>query len=199
MDVQQMLECLLAAQEQMKADRKADQAKAEAERKADMREMMAEMGANRKADQEMMETQIGSLASKMDTNQARMEESLKEEMRLTVSAIKERMEATGHSIRSERDGKTQDQSENVTERQEIPKEGPAVTRLEFEEQGHKEWESGVERRMVPPEEIAVKSSTTKKRPRGRRVKPTKLTRGDWGSQGKLAAACRKVSRRATVA
>jgi hypothetical protein len=31
----------------------------------------------------MMETQTGYLASKMDTNQARMEESWKEEMRLT--------------------------------------------------------------------------------------------------------------------
>jgi hypothetical protein len=34
---------------------------------------------------------------------------------------------------------------------------------------------------------------------GRRREPKELTRGDWGSRGKLAAACRKVSRRATAA
>jgi hypothetical protein len=61
--------------------------------------------------------------------------------------------------------------------------------------------------MVHKEEAAaVKSSgITNKRHRGRRitagrrVKPTKLIRGDGESRRKLAAACRKVSRRAAVA
>jgi hypothetical protein len=85
------------------------------------------------------------------------------------------------------------------------RKGPAVARLECEEQGPKGMEPGEERQLVPAEEVAVKSSRTKKRPRGqrvtagRRVKPTKLPRGDCESRRKLVAACRKVSRCATVA
>jgi PDZ domain-containing secreted protein len=98
------------------------------------------MKVDRKTDQEMMEA-----------NQARMEESLKEAMRLTVSAIEEKMEAIVHSIRSERDGKIQRQIENVMERQEILKKGAAVASLECEEQG-------AERQMVPKEEAAAVES-----------------------------------------
>jgi hypothetical protein len=135
----------------------ATQAKVEAERKADREETKA--------------------------NQARMEESLKGEMRLTVSAIEEKMEATAHSIRSEQDGKIQRRIENVMERQEIPKEGATVVSLECN--GPKDRESEAEHREVPMEEAAGKSlGITKKRHRGRciaagrRVKPTKLTQGD---------------------
>jgi hypothetical protein len=67
-----------------------------------------------------------------------------------------------------------------------------------------EYES--ERREVPTEEAAVKSSgTMKNRHRGRhlaagqRREQEELTRGDCRSRRKLAAACRKVSRRAAVA
>jgi hypothetical protein len=109
-----------------------------------------------------MERQISSLASKIEANQARMAESLKQEMRLTVSAIEEKMEVIVHSIRSERDEKTQDQSKNVTERQEIPKEGAAVASPECEEQGLKELESEAERRVVPAEEVVRKSSRVNK-------------------------------------
>jgi hypothetical protein len=95
--------------------------------------------------------------------------------------------------------------EEKSECPEIPKEVAAVANVDCKDQGHKEWESGVERRMVTTEEVAVKSSRTKKRPRGRRmaagrrVKPMKLVRGDSESRKKLVAACRKVFRRATVA
>jgi hypothetical protein len=195
-----------------------------------MREMMAEAEAERKADQAKaeanMERQIGSLASNMNTdkeemkadqkmmeeNQAKaeanlvdMKESLKETMRVAVSVIEGKMEVIVHSTRFEWDKKIQRRNENVTERQEIPKEGVAVARLECEEQGPKEMEPGAERQLVPAEEVAVKSSRTKKRPRGRRIavgrriKPTKLIRGDGESRRKLVAACRKVSRCATVA
>jgi hypothetical protein len=200
---------LLKAMQEMMANMKADQAKAEADRKVDQAQMVAnmktdkeDMKADRKADQEMMETQIGSLASKMDTNQAQMEERLKEAMKVTVSAIEGKMEAIVHSTRSGRDEKTQARSEKVTERQEIPKEGAAVANLE---QGPKEMESGAERQMVPMEEVERKSSRTKKQPRGRRVaagrriKPTRMTRGDGKSEEKLVAACRKVYRCAAVA
>jgi hypothetical protein len=134
-----------------------------------------------------------------------MKESLKEAMRVAVSAIEGKMEAIVHSTRSERDKKIQRRNKNVTERQEIPKEGAAVASLECEEQGPKEMESGAEWQLVPAEEVAMKSLRTKKRPRGRhiaagrRIKPTKLVREDGESWKKLVAACRKVSRRATVA
>jgi hypothetical protein len=69
-----------------------------------------------------------------------------------------------------------------------------------------EEKSEGERREVPTEEAAVKSSrVTTKRYRGRRigagrrVKPTKLARGECESRRKLVAACRKVSCRAAVA
>jgi hypothetical protein len=96
MDIQEIAEML--------SQMGANQAKGEAERKAD-REMIADMGA------------------KIDTNQVQLEESLKEAMRVAVSAIEGKMEAIVHSTRSERDKKIQHWNENVTERQEIPKEG----------------------------------------------------------------------------
>jgi hypothetical protein len=83
--------------------------------------MMADRKANKEERKEEMERQIGSLASKMDTNeakeepdrkadqemmeanQARMEESLKEAMRVAVSAIEGKMEAAVNTVRSELD------------------------------------------------------------------------------------------------
>jgi hypothetical protein len=69
-----------------------------------------------------------------------------------------------------------------------------------------EMQSSGEHQNVPKEGVAVKSSrTTKKRHRGRnlaagrRGEPKDLTRGDCESRRKLAAACRKVARRAAVA
>jgi hypothetical protein len=66
-------------------------------------------------------------------------------------------------------------------------------------------ESEVKHREVPTEEAAVKSSgTMKKQHSGRRQAAgqcrelKKLTRGDCGSQRKLAATCRKVSPCAAV-
>jgi hypothetical protein len=56
-----------------------------------MKEMMTEMGAK-------MDTNMKTGQEKMDTNQARMEESLKGVMRLTASAIEDKMEAIVHSI-----------------------------------------------------------------------------------------------------
>jgi hypothetical protein len=61
-------------------------------------------------------------------------------------------------------------------------------------------------REVPMEDAVVKLVRgRKKRHRGRHIsagrrrKPKELTRGDCGSRGKLAAACRKVSCHAAVA
>jgi ribosomal protein L1 len=63
-----------------------------------MREMMAEMGA-----QMVPNMKTGQEETK--ANQARMVESLKGEMRLTVSAIEVNMKAAVNSIRSELDEK----------------------------------------------------------------------------------------------
>jgi hypothetical protein len=67
-------------------------------------------------------------------------------------------------------------------------------------------QSVAEHREAPEEDAVVKPVRgRKKRHRGpkqaagRRGEPKELTRGDCGSRKKLAAACRKVSRRATVA
>jgi hypothetical protein len=91
------MELLQAMQKMMDAN----QAKAEASMKTHMQEMMerqiGSLALNMKANQEEMKAD----REEMKANQARMEESLKEEMRLTVSAIEGKMEATVHSIRSE--------------------------------------------------------------------------------------------------
>jgi hypothetical protein len=72
-----------------------------------MEENLTRMEDNMKSNQEEM---IGSLASKMDAHQ-------------------ERMEAIVRSIRSERDEKIQLRKEDVTERQGIPEEGAGEARL----------------------------------------------------------------------
>jgi hypothetical protein len=178
---------------QMEANKKADQAKAEASMKTHM--------------QEMMERQIGSLATemrsgqdKMDANQARMEDRLREEIKsnqanaeanmkihrqeivIKIDANQDKMEAIGRSIWSERDGEIQCRSENVMERQEIPK-----ARLECKEPASKDMESRAE--LHRGRHMAA----------GRSAKRKKPTRGDCGSRGRLVTACRKVSRRAAVA
>jgi hypothetical protein len=69
-----------------------------------------------------------------------------------------------------------------------------------------ENEATVEREDVPSEDVAVmpvkglkKRRRGRKSTAGRRGEPKKLNRGNCGSRKKLAAACRKVSRHATVA
>jgi hypothetical protein len=65
--------------------------------------------------------------------------------------------------------------------------------LENKKLNSEDIESEVEHREVPTEEAAVKYSGTMKK------RQKKLTRGDFGSWRKLAAACRKVFHRAAVA
>jgi hypothetical protein len=88
----------------------------EAERKVEKEEIVAEMKADR-------DTHVQEIDAK------------------TVSAIGGKMEAIVHSIR---DGKIQDRSENVMERQEIPKEGAAVASWKCKKHGPKDMESGAE-------------------------------------------------------
>jgi hypothetical protein len=67
--------------------------------------------------------------------------------------------------------------QSVGDHQEVPEEGA----IEKTVQGRKRRHRG------------------RKQAAGRRAEPKELTRGDCGSRRKLAAACRKVSRRAGVA
>jgi hypothetical protein len=67
-------------------------------------------------------------------------------------------------------------------------------------------QSAEERQEVPMEDAAVipvrgrkRRHRGRKQATGRREEPKELTRGDHGSRKMLAAACRKASRRATVA
>jgi hypothetical protein len=166
MEMQQMLERILAGQAEMKADQNlikreimAGQAKAE------------EMMADENAKQNQMAEEILEM---LEANQAKMDAWLTEmkNWRRELMACQEMTEACQNS----------------------------------KEPSPEEMESEVERREFPTKEAAVKSSRTmKKRHKGRRMaagrrgKPKELTRRDCGSRGLLAAACRKVSRRATVA
>jgi hypothetical protein len=174
-----------------------------------MQQMIERQLAGQEHTKEMMESQLGSLVSrmeadrktdreemlaKMDANQEGMNASLKEEiksgqaeMRSIVSTVGEKIDALIADMKDGRKERTAWQE-------------AMEARLGCEEP------TSVEHREVPTEEAAVKSSRTmKKRQRGRhpaagrRGEPKERTRGDCGSRRKLAAACRKVFRRAAVA
>jgi hypothetical protein len=158
MDFQQIAKMLSQMEANRKADWKADQKMVE--------ENQAKAEAERKADRKMMEENQAKAEAKAAANLADMKESLKEAMRVAVSAIEGKMEAIVHSTRPERDEEIPRWSENITERQEIPKEGAAVGNMDGKDQGPKEMDSGAECQLVPMEEVARKSSRMKKRPRG---------------------------------
>jgi hypothetical protein len=200
MDVQQILERLLADKE---------------ETKADMRQMMADMKADReerKAWREKIEARTKATLAETEAIRARAKALRDERTEANPEKEEASPQETGEWIEETPvelqivevsiDTRTE-KLEELSERQEIPMEGAAAASLE---QDPKEMESGSERREVPKKEVAGKSSrVTKKRPRGRRtaagrrVKPTKLIRGDGESRKKLVVACRKVSCRAAVA
>jgi hypothetical protein len=84
--------------------------------------------------------------------------------------------------------------------------GQTEANTEKTEQDTEMIQSAEEHQDVPSEGVAVMPVAKSRKPRrvrkstaGRRGEPKELTRGNHGSRRKLAAACRKVSRRATVA
>jgi hypothetical protein len=114
-------------------------------------------------------------------------------MRSTVSALGDKM---GASIAGMKD----DHKETVACQE------TTEVRLGCKKPTSEDKESEVKSRKVLKEHAVVRSSgIRKKRQKGRDLaagrsrKPEELTQGDCGSRGKLAAACRKVSRRAAVA
>jgi hypothetical protein len=144
----------------------------------EMQQMLAHLLAEMRSGKEKAEANLKEIMASMRNNQE------------TLVRMEAKMEAAIHSIRSEPDEKIQHRIENI---------------MECKESTLKDKESTVERRAVPTEEAAAKSSRIMKKwhrgrhlAAGRRVKPKKLTQGDCGSRWKLAAACRKVSRRAAA-
>jgi hypothetical protein len=69
-------------------------------------------------------------------------------------------------------------------------------KMEFESE---HWDVPKEDAIVKPVKERKKRHRGRKIAAGRRGEPKKLTRGNCGSRRKLAATCRKVSRRARVA
>jgi hypothetical protein len=187
---EQILERLLAGQEHMMAKMMADQNAKQEQIKKELMAGQAEMMADQSANLDQVKREI------MDANVKNNQEML-----ATMEArIKEDIKAACHSMRVWR--------EETLACQQSTEANPETTEAcrDGNDRSPEEMESEVERREVPTEEAAVKSSRTmKKRHRGRRMaagrrgKPMELTRRDCGSRGLLAAACRKVSRRATVA
>jgi hypothetical protein len=149
----------------------------------EMQQMLAHLLAEMRSGQgKMIEEMKASLREEIKSGQA--------EMRSTVSALGDKM---GALITGMKDG----------QKEMVACQETKEACLEWKEPSPKEMEFEVE---VPMEEAAAKTSRIiKKRHRGwhlaagRSVKPKKLTRGDCGSQGKLAATRSKVSRHAAVA
>jgi hypothetical protein len=162
-----------------------------------VRQMQEVMDANQaKADahmQEIMERQIGSLASRMDTNH----EKRMAEIHAETEAIRARTKAM-HEKRMEANF-------NICQKETIACQETTEANREKKEPSLKEIQSIVERRKVPVVDAVVKPVRGQKRRQrgqhlaaGQHEEPKKLTQGDCGSQGMLVAACRKVSRRAAV-
>jgi hypothetical protein len=131
---------------------------------------------------EFLKAMLAEMNAKMDATREKMDAETK--------AVRDRMEANMNAWREETMS-----CQVMTE-----------ACLGSKELNPEEMESESEHREVPTEEAAGKSAgTMKKRHRGRHldagrlVEPKELTRGDCGSRRKLAATCRKVSRRAAVA
>jgi hypothetical protein len=191
MEMQQMMEHLLAKIDTSQAKTKATQERTERQigsLLSDRDELKGEIRADRE-----------QMLAKMNTNQAGMiatQEDIKSgqvEIRSIVRAFQEKMDTC---IASRRD----DQKETMS-CQEITEVNTEKT-----ESDRGMMQSIAEHQVAPMEDAVVKTvNTQKKRNRGRKTaagqrgKPKELTQSDCGSRKKLAAACKKVSSCATVA
>jgi hypothetical protein len=194
--IMQMLAKLQASQdyyqEKMAADRKADK---EERRKANQ-EFLARMKEDRKADQE-------DLLARMDNMYAKMAKADKQEEMLTeINAKTKAILADTKARRDKRlEANTNDDRNESTACEDVTEDSP-----EKMEPNPQEKEAVVEREDVPNEDIAVipvkglkKRRRGRKSTAGRRREPKELNQANCGSRKKLAAACREVPRRATVA
>jgi hypothetical protein len=146
-----------------------------------------------------------------------MQENIQENLKKTMKAMMTRMEedskAWREKMKAEREADREQSKADVEQMQAEMEERRTVTQAktdkklkELTEPSQEMMQSAEEHQEVPREEAAVIPVRGRKRRHrgqkeaaGRHGEPKELTRGDCGSQKKLAAACRKASRRATVA
>jgi hypothetical protein len=142
-----------------------------------------------------------------------------ERLRKEIETEREEMKAAMQSMRSELDEAIQHRTENIFHIFEHDKrilQSESTTRIDKTEEKLQTAEVSLfavktKPEMTPKQEAPVEDAVLKpvkgrkKRHRGQKQaaerceEPNELTRGIFGSRRKLAAACRKVSRRATVA
>jgi hypothetical protein len=196
----------VAGQEQMKGTMEMQTSslvpRMEAHRKTDRGKMKQEIRSHREHMQQMMVRMDASQAM-VDDNLRKMKEEMRSgqvEIKSTVSAFEEKMEAWIADVKAcpevmEANPEKRDPNpEKLEPSPEKMETNPVkMTSVAVHEEFH-------------TEDATVRSSgTVRRRHRGWHVaakwrgEPKKLTQGHCGSQGKLAAACRKVSRHARVA
>jgi hypothetical protein len=139
-------------------------------------EQMEKMEANRKADKE-------DFMAKLDADRRAVKEEnkadrrdLKELMKM-MTANQAKTDAKVTELTEEEEPASVDRKPEVAQQREVPVEDAVVIPVKGRKKRHRGMKKAAERREEPKE----------------------LTRGLCGSRMKLAAACRKVSRRATVA
>jgi hypothetical protein len=183
MESQQMMDFLLAMRQEINANRKADQEQA---------------AANTKAMRENMKADLENLQVTMKTNQDDLIKTMKEGMRAMLDAChKEMMSCLG---KTEADTAKPDldsgMMQSAEEHQEFSKTKPDPGTMQ----------SAEEHQEIPKEDAAVMSvGGLKKRRRdrnlaaGRRQNPKRRIQANCESKKRLAAACKKITRHATVA
>jgi hypothetical protein len=156
----------------------------------EMQQMLAHLLAEMRSSQEEMREEIKSGQAIAEASHVSLEVNLREEIK---SAFGDKM---GALVAGMKDGQKETMACQETTKAHLVCKEPSPKKMEPE----------VERQEVPTDEAAAKSARItimqhkgRHLAAGRRVKLKKLTQGDCGSWGKLAATCREVSRRAAVA
>jgi hypothetical protein len=172
-----MLELLLATldenaktmNEKMDANTKAMKAMQE-KAEAERKSDREERKAEREADREQSKADREQWKAKMDEMFAKMDRKASPEMMTATQAKTE-------GKLKELTEPTEEMMQSAEEHQQVPRDDAVVIPVRGRKRRHKGRKQAAERHGEPKE----------------------LTRGDCGSRKKLAAACRKASRRATVA
>jgi hypothetical protein len=212
-----MMEQMLARMDvSMNASLKETRAKMEFDRKPDKEEIKEEMNANakiilagilekadadRKADRENLKEMIEKMKARQNEMLARMERMMDTDE--TDVKLQELTEAVKQTHRECEEPTSADMKacQETTVCHEATEED--IEKIELDSGM---MQSVAEHQEIPREDAAVmpvrglrKQRRGRKQAAGRREEPKELNRGICGSREKLAAACRKVSRRATVA
>jgi hypothetical protein len=189
MDMQQMLELLLANHEKAEAKANANRKEMMAETRAETEAMRDKrMGANRESDQEELKGMMEEINAKMDSNQAEMrsiictfgselKETIQREMRVTIQSLRSELDETTACNEATETNPDPGMMQSIEETREIPKGEAAVMPVGEP----KKWRR-------------VRNLTAECR-----HKIKEKTQGKNRSKRKSAAACRKVSRRTKVA